>query len=320
MPAWIDIGDVIQTDAGLTASLYRMLAKPIYGLRRPPETVAQAISLVGLTTVAELVKGISLERAIYGESKFYPWFWERANDIAAYAAAIAWKQRTACNLFPGARQTGGPVHGLRRADPDPAHRKYEYAFITANGYRLAECARGGQTLRHRPRRGRLHGRALLETAGLCLPGRALASRCDQRQRQSATLVAILQTAQHIYNLNAMKDDSDWATQEATALQEIGVASEGHARVRGRYPKGAAAGGGGFQRMFAGVVGAGGDQRHVQAPAEARGFLCAVTRTASLLCAPRNQRGQCRVASSNSVIGPGHQASRRAASAAGSGSR
>jgi len=57
-----DISLVIQTDAGLTASLYRMLAKPIYGLRRPPETVSQAISLVGLTTVAELVKGLTLEK------------------------------------------------------------------------------------------------------------------------------------------------------------------------------------------------------------------------------------------------------------------
>ena len=34
-----DIGKVVQTDAGLTASLYRILAKPVYGLRRPPETV-----------------------------------------------------------------------------------------------------------------------------------------------------------------------------------------------------------------------------------------------------------------------------------------
>lgn len=62
--------------------------------------MSQAVSLVGLKTVAELTKGLSLEAAIYGESRFYPWFWERAHDIAAYAAAIAWKQRTVCNIYP----------------------------------------------------------------------------------------------------------------------------------------------------------------------------------------------------------------------------
>ena len=115
-----DIGRIVQTDAGLTASLYRTLAKPAYGLRRPPETVAQAVSLVGLNPVAELVKGLSLESAIYGESKFYPWFWERANDIARYASANAWTQRGLDDaegvLLSGHGKIGGIVAGDLQED------------------------------------------------------------------------------------------------------------------------------------------------------------------------------------------------------------
>ena len=42
----------------------------------------------------------------------------------------------------------------------------------------------------------------------------------------ATLVAILQAANHIYNVHNTKDDSEWAQHEAEVLEEIGVAKEG----------------------------------------------------------------------------------------------
>ncbi len=69
-------------------------------------------------------------------------------------------------------------------------------------------------------------------------------------------------------------------------------------------EGAAAGGGGFQRMFAGVVGAGGDQRHAEVAAEARGFLvcghphcefavCAAQPARALLGGAEQQRNRSR---------------------------
>jgi HD-like signal output (HDOD) protein len=221
-----EIGLVIQTDAGLTASLYRMLAKPIYGLRRPPETVAQAISLVGLTTVAEMVKGLSLQKAIYGESKFYPWFWERANEIASFAAAIAWKQRTACNLFPEHvklaalfMDCGVPIL-LQHIE------KYEYAFITANGYVWPNVTSEDKRFdTDHAVVGYMAARYWKLPDYVCQAVRWHHDGINVNE-QSATLVAILQTAQHIYNVNSMKDDCEWAMQEAVALQEIGISNEG----------------------------------------------------------------------------------------------
>jgi HD-like signal output (HDOD) protein len=220
------IGQVIQTDAGLTASLFRMLAKPVYGLRRPPETVAQAISLVGLTTVAEMVKGLSLEKAIYGDSPFYPWFWERANDIASYASTIAWKQRTACNLFPEHVKLAALFMDCGVPILIQHNEKYEYAFISANGFVWPNVL--GEDKRFDTDHavvGYMAARYWKLPDYVCQAVRWHHDAINVND-QSATLVAILQTAQHIYNVHAMKDDSDWETQEAVALREIGVSKEG----------------------------------------------------------------------------------------------
>jgi len=220
------IGEVVQTDAGLTASLYRTLAKPFYGLRRPPETVSQAVSLVGLTTVAELVKGLALEKAIYGESMFYPWFWERANDIASYAAAIAWKQRTACNIFPEHAKLAALFMDCGVPILLQHIEKYEYTFITAKGYIWPNVrAEDSRFNTDHAVVGYMAARYWKMPDYVCQAVRWHHDAINVNQK-SATLVAILQTAQHIYNLQTMKDDGDWKTQAANALAEIGVSEDG----------------------------------------------------------------------------------------------
>jgi HD-like signal output (HDOD) protein len=221
-----DIGKVVQTDAGLTASLYRTLAKPMYGVRRPPETVAQAISLVGLETVAELVKGLTLESAIYGDSKFYPWFWERANDIARYASAIAWKQRTVCNLFPEHAHLAAMFMDCGVPILIQHIEKYEYAFITAKGYVWPDVwAEDAKFNTDHAVVGHLAARHWKLPGYVCEAVR-WHHEIVNVEDQAATLVAILQTARHIYNVHALKDDREWAEQETFALNEIGVAKEG----------------------------------------------------------------------------------------------
>ncbi len=221
-----DIGKVVQTDAGLTATLYRTLTKPMYGIRRPPETVAKAISIVGLKTVAELVKGLTLEATIYGESKFYPWFWERANDIASYARAIAWKQRTVCNLFPEHAQLAALFMDCGVPILIQHNEKYEYAFITSKGYIWPDVL--GEDKRFDTDHavvGYLAARHWKMPDYVCQAVRWHHDPVNVDD-QAATLVAILQTAEHIYNTRALQDDSSWERYEKVALEEIGVAKEG----------------------------------------------------------------------------------------------
>lgn len=221
-----EIGQVVQTDAGLTASLYRTLAKPMYGIRRPPETVAKAISLVGLRTVAELVKGLSIESAIYGESKFYPWFWERANEIARYASTIAWKQRSVCNVFPEHAQLAALFMDCGVPILIQHIEKYEYAFITSKGYIWPHVpAEDAKFNTDHAVVGYLAARHWKLPDYVCQAVRWHHDPINVND-QAATLVAILQTAKHIYNVHALKDDSDWPVHETRALEEIGVAKEG----------------------------------------------------------------------------------------------
>ena len=221
-----DIGKVVQTDAGLTASLYRILAKPVYGLRRPPETVAQAVSLAGLKTVAELVKGLSLENAIYGESAFYPWFWERANEIAHYASAIAWKQRTVCNIFPEHAYMAALFLDCGVPILIQHLEKYEYAFITSNSYIWPNVpAEDAKFNTDHAVVGYLAAKHWKLPNYVCQAVRWHHDPVNVDD-QAATLVAIMQTAKHIYNINSMQDDSDWTNHETRALEEIGVAREG----------------------------------------------------------------------------------------------
>lgn len=221
-----NIGKVVQTDAGLTASLFRTLTKPMYGIRRPPETVSQAISIVGLQTVAELVKGLTLESAIYGDSKFYPWFWERANDIARYASTIAWKQRTVCNLFPEHAQLAALFMDCGVPILIQHIEKYEYAFITAKGYIWPNVwAEDAKFKTDHAVVGYLAARHWKMPDYVCQAVRWHHDPVNVED-QAATLIAILQTAKHIYNVHALKDDRDWVRHETSALAEIGVAKEG----------------------------------------------------------------------------------------------
>ncbi len=221
-----DISHIVQTDAGLTASLYRTLAKPMYGLRRPPETIAQAISLVGLRTVSELVKGLSIVSAIYGDSKFYPWFWERANEIASYASAIAWKQRSVCNIFPEHAHLAALFMDCGVPILIQHTEKYEYAFVTAKGYVwpnvLAEDARFNTD---HAVVGQLAARHWKLPKYVCEAVRWHHDPININD-QAATLVAILQLATHLYNIHSMNDDSEWPQHESQSLQEAGVSVEG----------------------------------------------------------------------------------------------
>lgn len=220
------IAELVHKDAGITASLYKTLAKPIYGLRRPPETVAQAISLVGLKTISELISGLSIQAAIFGDSPFYPWFWERANEISGYATAIAQRQRMVCNVFPEHAHLAALFVDCGVPILLQHMEKYEYPFITANGFIWPNVV--DEDKRHDTDHavvGYLAARHWHLPAYVCDAIRWHHEPVNVNDK-AATMVAILQTAIHIYNVNAMKDDHDWPGYRDKALEEIGVAKEG----------------------------------------------------------------------------------------------
>lgn len=220
-----EIAALLQQDAGLTASLFRTLAKPVYGLSRPPETIVQAISIVGLKTVAELARGLSIQSAIYGESPFFPWFWERANEIANYAATIARRQRTVCGVLPEHAQLAGLFVDCGVPILVQHIERYVWPFTTAEGYIWPDL-----TVEDRKFNtdhavvGYFCAKYWHMPDYVC---QAIRWRHEpvNAQDKAATLIAILQVATHIYNVYAMKEDYGWETHRERALEEIGVAAE-----------------------------------------------------------------------------------------------
>ena len=217
------IADLVHQDAGITASLYKTLAKPIYGLRRPPETVAQAVSLVGLKTIADLISGLTIQAAIYGESPFYPWFWERANEIAGYAAAIAQRQRMVCNVFPEHAHLAALFVDCGVPILVQHIEKYEYPFTTAAGYIWPNVlAEDSQFDTDHAVVGYLAARHWKMPDYVCQAVRWHHDVLNVDQK-AATLVAMLQLATHVYNVHALKDDSEWEAQSDRVLEELGIA-------------------------------------------------------------------------------------------------
>lgn len=57
-----DIAALVSKDVGLSAIVFKLLNSPVYGLRRPVESIEKAISVLGLTQTSNIVKSAALAR------------------------------------------------------------------------------------------------------------------------------------------------------------------------------------------------------------------------------------------------------------------
>jgi len=81
-PDFGKLGKLIGGDASLAAAMLKTVNSPFYGLRTKATSVAQAIALLGLRHVAELVSGLLLRQAFQGgTSELMDEFWESSTRI-----------------------------------------------------------------------------------------------------------------------------------------------------------------------------------------------------------------------------------------------
>jgi len=94
----VDIGKLaalISRDAGATAMLFKLAGSPMFGGRKVPDAIDGVINMLGLSVVADLLRGMMLRAAMPNEAPFYIWFWERSDAIADIAGQLASKIRSA---------------------------------------------------------------------------------------------------------------------------------------------------------------------------------------------------------------------------------
>lgn len=89
-PDFVKIGKLISGDASLSAAMLQTVNSPFYGLRTKATSVQQAIALLGLRNVVQLVTGLLLRNAFSeGNSELMEEYWESSSTIAQINAVLA---------------------------------------------------------------------------------------------------------------------------------------------------------------------------------------------------------------------------------------
>ncbi len=85
------VAKLISSDPGVSAAVLKTVNSPFYGLKREVASIKQAVMLLGMNPVINLVRGLQLRAATVGQKSkvdLTP-FWDTAQDTANIAAAIA---------------------------------------------------------------------------------------------------------------------------------------------------------------------------------------------------------------------------------------
>ncbi len=84
------IAKVISQDVSLSAGVLKTVNSPLYGLRNNISSIQQAVNLLGLNNVINIVMGIALRLEISGRfTVAVERFWDTANDVAMVSAGLS---------------------------------------------------------------------------------------------------------------------------------------------------------------------------------------------------------------------------------------
>jgi HD-like signal output (HDOD) protein len=220
------IAKLVSQDPALTAVIFRIIGSPIYGLRKPIESVEKAIAVIGLTHMANIVKSAVLRRSLAGAEPFYEWFWERSGDIAQLCSIIAYKQRSVCNIFPDQAQLAGLFHDCGVPLLMRRFTQYCTPFRLEHGRKWPDVVQEDHTLNtDHAVVGYLVARHWNLPDFICQAVR-FHHEILNTEHKATTMVAILQMARHIYNIYSKNDDSEWAADNGRLLDELGLSAEG----------------------------------------------------------------------------------------------
>ena len=91
-PNLIRIADIISKDVGLASAVLKTINSPFFGMRRKIESINQAVMLLGMKNVANLVTSYSMRQSINGKCAIsLERFWDTATDVANVSAALTRK-------------------------------------------------------------------------------------------------------------------------------------------------------------------------------------------------------------------------------------
>ncbi len=219
------IANLINKDVGLSAGIFKLVNSSFYKTPIQITSIQKAITVLGVPQVANLIKGLSLRKAIGGQEIAYEKFWERSNEIALLSAIIAEKQISACNITVDQAFMAGLFHEC--GVPILMQRFPEYCL----SFRLNEGSNWTDFVEEDKRFHTDHTVVgFLVTKHWNLPEficQAVRYHHDRLSVEYAalTLVSLLQMARHLHKIIHRINDTEWAKNEQQILEEIGVEPE-----------------------------------------------------------------------------------------------
>jgi len=220
------IGDLINKDVGLSGAIFKIVNSSFYHTPTKVTNIQNAILILGLNQVTNLIKGMSLRKAIGGQELAYEKFWERSNEIATLCSIIANKQISACNVASDQAFMAGLFHEC--GVPLLMQRFPEYCqkFLINQGSNWPDFEEEDKLFNTD------HSVVgYLVTKHWNLPEficQAVRFHNDSLNVDHAalTLVSILQMARHLHLKIHRIKDKEWPDRMEQVLEEIGVGKEG----------------------------------------------------------------------------------------------
>lgn len=222
----VAIGNLIGKDVGLTAAVFKVVNSSFYKPRSRVEDITKAITIIGLTQVVNIIKGVSLRKVLGGHEPIYDKFWERSGEIATLSAIIASKQISACNIAPDQAYMAGLFHEC--GVPILMQRFPEYC----RAFRLNQGV-NWPNFREEDRRFNTDhtvvGSLVAKHWGLpdfiCKAVRFHHDRLHVGHA-ALTMVSILQMARHLLHVMHQLPDDQWPEMRQQVFDEIGLSEEG----------------------------------------------------------------------------------------------
>ncbi|TDP01099.1 HDOD domain-containing protein [Marinomonas balearica] len=84
------IAQIVSQDVGLSAAVLKFVNSAFYGLPRKIASIQQAVMMLGINSIANIVNGISVKSELSDQSiESMHQFWDNAMDVAAVSSSIA---------------------------------------------------------------------------------------------------------------------------------------------------------------------------------------------------------------------------------------
>ena len=226
------IANLIAKDVGLSGTMLKFVNSPFYGLANKISSIEQAVSLLGINTVINILNGLAIKGEMSDEAIIeLTTFWDTANDIAMVCAAIAKKvgYRTPDEAYTlGLFHNAGIPLMLSRFENYIAVMEKAYSGnyervidIENEKFNTNHCVVGYYVAKswNLP----LH---ICQVIAEHHNTQQIFAVKDGRNQQQKTLLAVLKLAEHIcgnYKVLGLQDnDPEWESSKGDILEYLGL--------------------------------------------------------------------------------------------------